>query len=133
MSRRVSKSKGQKRGRKNIPPGVRALAVLEMAQGTNVSVLAKRIGVHRSALYLWAKAAEESVEPPVAPMAPEEYKMSQLRLRIVELEAALGRKQNQIDFFQGALQRVAALRESSRANGVKPSTAKSGRSSCKAR
>ena len=68
----------------------------------------------------------------VAPVAPEEYKMSQMRLLIVELESIVGRKQNQIDFFQGALQRVAALRESSRADGVKPSTAKSGRSSCKA-
>ena len=132
MSRRVSKSRGQKRGPKNIPPGVRAMAVLEMSQGTNVSALAKRIGVHRSVLYMWAKGAEEVVEPPVAPVTPEEYNMSQLRLRIVELEAAVGRKQNQIDFFQGALQRVAALRESSRADGVNPSTAKSGRSSCKA-
>jgi transposase-like protein len=133
MSKRVSKSKGQKRGPKNIPAGIRAMAVLEMSQGTNVSALAKRIGVHRSVLYEWAKAAAEDLKPAVAPMQPEEYKMSQLRLRIVELEAAVGRKQNQIDFFQGALQRVAALGESSRANGVKPSTAKSGRSSCKAK
>ena len=111
------------------------MAVLTMAQGTDVSALAKRIGVHRSVLYIWAKAAQEAAEPPeppVAPVAPEEYKMSQMRLRIVELESIIGRKQNQIDFFQGALQRVAALRESSRADGVKPSTAKSGRSSCKA-
>jgi transposase-like protein len=108
------------------------MAVLEMAQGTDVSALAKRIGVHRSALYLWAKAAAKTPGLSVEPVAPEEYKMAQMRLRIVELEAALGRKQNQIDFFQGALQRVAALRESSRADGVKPSTARSGRSSCKA-
>lgn len=108
------------------------MAVLEMARGTDVSALAKRIGVHRSALYLWAKAATKASGPSVEPVEPEEYKMSQLRLRIVELEAALGRKQNQINFFQGALQRVSALRESSRADGTKPSTARSGRSSCRA-
>ena len=108
------------------------MAVLEMAQGTDVSALAKRIGVHRSLLYLWAKAAKEAAGPPVAPVAPEQYRMSQMRLRILKLESIIGRKQNQIDCFQGALQRVAALRESNRSDGVKPSTAKSGRRSCKA-
>ena len=107
MSRKVSKSRGQKREPKNRSTG-------DGSSGNGAGD--GRLGARQD----------------VAPVAPEEYKMSQMRLLIVELESIIGRKQNQIDFFQGALQRVAALRESNRSDGVKPSTAKSGRRSCKA-
>ena len=103
-----------------------------MKLGTDVSALAKRIGVHRSLLYQWRDQAErgEGPGPEVAAETPEEHKVAELRARLAEAEAAVGRQQLQLDFFQGALQRVEASRKL-RSGGAKPSTPKSARS-CKA-
>lgn len=129
MSKRVSKRRGPKRGAKRIPVSVRLYALEQMKLGTDVSALAKSIGVHRSLLYHWQKRSEQGARPgpEVVAMSPEEHRLAQSQARVAELEAAVGRKQLQLDFFQSALRRVETLRESPSASGAKPSTPRSGR------
>lgn len=128
MSKRMSKRKG-KRGPKRIPPSVRMYALEQMKLGTDVSALAKSVGVHRSLLYQWQKQAEEGAGPgpEVVASSPEQHRLAQSQARVAELEAVVGRKQLQLDFFQSALRLVEALPESRRGSGETPSTARSGR------
>ncbi len=128
MSKKLVKKQG-KRGPKRIPVSTRAFALEEMKIGTDVSALAKRIGVNRSLLYLWQKQERQGggLDGVVA-KSPEDLEIERLKAQVGELEAVVGRKQGQVDFFQSALRRVEALQESSRGNGEKPFTRRSVRS-----
>jgi transposase-like protein len=86
--------------------------------------LAQELGVHRSVLYQWRdqlgpldrlewREAEETGE---SPLERENRRLKQ----------ALAEKTQEIDFFQGALQKVAARRQRNTKPGETASTTKSG-------
>ena len=99
-------------------------AVERMKSGENARALAKELGVHRSLLYRWrdqftalgATAGEKG--------SPEEPGEARLCRENRQLKQALAEKILEVDFFKGALQKVAARRQQS--TGARASTTKSG-------
>jgi transposase-like protein len=86
--------------------------------------LAKELGVHRSVLYQWRDQ--------LAPLdrlewrEVEETGESPLERENRRLKQALAEKTLEIDFFKGALQKVAARSRSNTSTGETVSTTKSG-------
>jgi transposase-like protein len=90
----------------------------------SVQGLARELGVHRSVLYGWRdqlasghgaewQKAEQTAEP-------------RLELENRLLKQALAEKTLEVDFFKGALQKVAARRQDNSKPGETASTTKSG-------
>jgi transposase-like protein len=102
----------------------REKAVVRMRNCDSVLELAKELGVHRSVLYQWRDqlAPLDRLEWREA----EETGESPLERENRRLKQALADKTLEIDFFRGALQKIAARRQSSTKPGGTASTAKSG-------
>jgi transposase len=106
------------------------MAIARFEAAGNVAALADELGVRREHLYKWAKAytaggaeaLRNSGRPRPVPQAAEA--MSAER-RIAELERELGKKEIELRFFKGALQRIEASRQ---ASGLPGATASSPRS-----
>ena len=124
MSKRVH----DKRGRKGIPEGVRQRAVERMQLGERVTALAGELGVHRSLLYLWKRQIEG--KPPYGRSGEsetaEQIQIRSLQAKIGQLEAVIGRKSMELDFFGAALRRVEDQNQEDRNAGGKPSMNRSG-------
>jgi transposase len=105
------------------PEAFRQKALGRMKNCTNVSELAKELGIARTVLYKWkwkAEADEEGEEPKAN--ASERKLKKQIR----QLKRVLAEKTLEVDFFKGALQKIEARRQS-RGSGETVSTTKSGR------
>jgi transposase-like protein len=114
------------RGKKKInkyPTGFRKLALERMKTCRNVSELSAELGIHRTQLYKWRRAMEESDDGYDPPANSGER---ELRKEIRELKRVLGEKVLEADFFKGALQKVEARRQNSGGSGGTASSTKSG-------
>lgn len=114
-------------------PEFRARALELLKSCSNVSELARELGIRRKWLYKWrnqarAKAARtdgdaKSRAPVEAVREPEK---EALRQRVAELERLVGRQTAEIDFFRSALRRVEERRQTKGETGGEASTRKSG-------
>ena len=106
------------------PKEFKQMSVERMQQCDDIGALAKELGIHRRLLYRWRDQ--------LAPMDRSERPASHLReatLRqeVNRLKQALAEKTLEIDFFKGALQKIAVRRQQQDGTGAKASTTKSGK------
>ena len=101
----------------------RRQAVDRIKESTNLSALARELGISKRLLYDWRDRAADLRDKRTVPnrhaLQPE--------TEIKELKRLLAEKLLEIDFFRGALQKVAARRQASGANGETASTTESGK------
>ena len=103
------------------PRAFRQQAVERMRCCENVKELAQELGVHRSVLYTWRDQ--------LAPQDRSEWQEREdadkgLQAENRVLKQALAEKALEVDFFRGALQKVAARRQNSSKAGETASTTK---------
>jgi len=101
----------------------RRRAVEQMKESDNLHALARKLGIDRRLLYDWRERAADLRDQ----RTPANREAKKQETEINELKRLLGEKTLEIDFFKGALQKVAARRQASRAHGGKASTTKSGK------
>ena len=101
----------------------RRQAVARMKESKNIRALARELGINKRLLYDWRERAADLSDQ----RAPANRKTRQLEQENKELKRLLAEKTLEIDFFRGALQKVAARRKQSSATGEKASTTKSGK------
>ena len=94
-----------------------------MAVCTNVSELARQLGVRRQFLYEWRDQARAAERAGLTGVPDPE--IARLQKRVVELERLAGRQAVEIDFFKGALRRITERRQTSGASGGVSSTTES--------
>jgi len=99
------------------------MAVERMKDCPSVSALAKELGIDRSNLYEWQRQLEQASEPSARVTSP----VRELRQQVRELQRLLAEKTLEVDFFNGALQKVEARRQSSKGSGGTASTTRSGK------
>ena len=100
------------------PEDLRRRTLERMKSCTNITALAKELGLSRSALYKWKWQMEASEEGG--------FPVRNLRKKVHELERLLAEKTLEVDFFKGALQKIEARRQRSNNCGETASTTKSG-------
>ena len=116
----TTKERPRKRYKK-YPKELRAMAVERLKSCGNVTALAKEVGIDRALLYKWRERMEADEGKGVARVDSRER-----RQEIDELKRLLAEKTLEVDFFKGALQKVAARRQNNTGSGEKASTSKSG-------
>jgi len=97
----------------------RRLAVGRMKGCHNVSALALELEVPRRLLYRWRGRLEGTV----APIAPRSAGLEEENRQLKQL---LAERTLEVDFFKGALQKIAARRQQNEETGGTASTAKCG-------
>ena len=114
-------------------PAFRARALELLKSCSNVSELARELGIRRKWLYKWrnqarAKAARTDGDTkfPAPVEAVREPDNGALRQRLADLERLAGRQTAEIDFFRNALRRVEDRRQTKGETGGEASTSKSG-------
>jgi transposase-like protein len=115
-------AKQRKRKQKKYTEEFRRQAVERMKETNNVKALARELGVDRHSLYDWRQRAGELSDRRAA-----NGRRSNQEKENKELKRLLAEKMLEVDFFRGALQKVAARRQPSSANGETASTTKSGK------
>jgi transposase-like protein len=113
---------------KRHPIGLRQHAVERMKLGENVSALARELGVDRTLLYIWRARTQPqpSIQAGMEAVSDvQQLRIQELETKIAGLEGALGRKGMELDFFAGALRRIAESRPKNEGSGVTASTRKS--------
>ncbi len=129
-------------------PAFKLSAVNRMLAGTNVSALARELGVRRKRLYAWcssyqargpdgmrgpgrpkqaavaapAAAASGAAVGPSEPAALAAGELAAARRRLAELERKVGQQALELDFFRQALRHVEASRRPSDRPGATAST-----------
>src|SRR5262252_2495840 len=101
-------------------PEFRKQAVERMEEAKDLGLLASKLGVHVRTLYRWRDiqlGRKKKVREPV----PREKKLED---EIQQLKLALAKRTLEVDFFKGALQKVAARRQRGSTIGEKASTTK---------
>jgi predicted transcriptional regulator len=100
------------------------MAVDRMRSSESSGALARELGVSRRSLYRWrARRNSAKAEDEVAPPDPREASLGK---QVQQLKRLLAEKTLEVDFFQGALQKVEARRQRNGKSGGKASTTKSG-------
>ena len=117
----MAKKRGQKYAR--YTEEFRRQAVERMQVSNNIRALARELGIDKRLLYDWRKRAADLRDQ----RSPANRQARKRDSEINELKRLLAEKTLEIDFFKGALQKVAARRRQSSANGEKVSTTKSGK------
>jgi transposase-like protein len=107
--------------------GFKEQAIQRMQEGERVKALERELEMSRSTLFSWKREAagrpdRAKREQAKAPTAGE---TAALEVRIRELEATLGRKTMETDFFQSALRRLAESGPATGNSGEKSSRRKS--------
>jgi len=102
-------------------------AVERMKVSANISALAKELGIPRVRLYKWQKRLDPGQERAVASYTAGDGEQFLLGQQLREVKQLLAEKTMEVDFFKGALQKVAARRQKNAAAGGTASTSKSGR------
>lgn len=97
----------------------RRLSVARMQGCHNISALSKELDVPRRLLYRWQMREEGPVAPMVARYAGLEEENRQLKQLLAE-------RTLEVDFFKGALQKIAARRQADGGTGETASTTKCG-------
>ena len=105
--------------------GFKERAVVRMLQGERVRDLSREFLVARTTLYEWRQKAENRPGGNERERKIKDGEVGALQARIAELEAAVGRKTLELDFFQGALRRLAANGPATGNSGVKSSVPES--------
>jgi len=123
----------KKQKRRQYSDAFKREALERMKIADNIVELARELGIGRPLLYQWEAAAEGrgrkkqgkrgAVADPNSDSGPNE---EGLRQEVTWLREALAKKVKEVDFFKGALQRVAERRHNSGGNGGTASTTKSG-------
>ena len=116
------------RTNRRYPVGFKQLAVGRMKAGENVSALARELDMDRSLLYIWSRQISgrpRDGEPCEMPDRREQW-IQELEAKIADLEGALGRKGQEVDFFGAALRTIAENRQKRSGSGETASTKKSG-------
>ncbi len=99
------------------------MAVRRLRETNNMAALCRELGISRQLLYHW----RDRLEPEQAKPDPAVVTEQQLRREILTLKQALGEKSLQVDFLQGALGKIEALRRAGTASGATASTGRSGK------
>ena len=111
-------------------PEFQQYAVERMRVAINISALAKELGVPRVRLYRWRKRLDplwwQSTDMGESFIPPDREKVS-LQQQLREAKQLLGEKTLEVDFFKGALQKIAARRQKNASVGGTASTSKSER------
>ena len=115
-------AKQRERKQKKYTEEFRRQAVERMKETKNVKALARELGVDRHSLYDWRQRAADLSDRRAA-----NGRRSKQEKENQELKRLLAEKTLEVDFFRGALQKVAARRQPSSANGETASTTKSGK------
>lgn len=103
-------------------------ALERMKTTSNVSALARELGIRRKWLYQWRDDAMQAAGLRKARQPRgKTLESDRLRKQIQELLQLVGQQEAKLDFFESALRRVKERRQSSDANGAMPSTTSSGR------
>ena len=105
------------------PQAFRKMAVERLKGCDNIVALSAERGVHRRLLYKWRDQLEP-IEDGQGP--PENGRERELRLQVAQLKRLVADKTLEADFFEGALQKVEARRQSNTKAGEAASTTKSG-------
>ena len=105
------------------PKAFRKMALERLKSCESVTALSEELGIHRTLLYKWRDQVE-AVESPGGP--PANSGERKLRGEIRNLKRVLAEKTLEADFFEGALHKVEARRQSKGRSGAKASTTKSG-------
>lgn len=106
------------------PLEFRQMAVERMKRCENIVALSEELGVSRRLLYRWRDQLdpiEDRQEPTESP------RESTLRKENHQLKRVLAEKTLEVDFFKGALQKIAARRQRNTDTGERASTTKSGK------
>lgn len=102
------------------------MVVERMKSCNNITELGRELGLERKLMYTWREELDpESVPRKTGPVT--ESRAAQLEKEVGRLKRALADKTLEVDFFKGALQKVAARRQQQDAAGAKASTTKSGK------
>ena len=101
-------------------------AVERMKTCSSVRSLAKELDVQRRLLYRWKEELDPTPKEP-ATEVNDAAQAGRLKQEVVRLEAALGRKTLELNFFKAALQKVGARRQSKQLPGNAESTTRSGK------
>ena len=101
----------------------RRQAVEQMNGSNNIRGLAKKLGINHRLLYDWRARAADLRDQ----RSPANRKTRKQAAEISELKRLLAEKTLEVDFFRGALQKVAARRQASGESGETASTTKSGK------
>ena len=106
------------------PMKFRRMVVERMKGCHNITALAKELGLDRKQMYTWRDQLDpdQGGERP-----PTESREEKLEREVRRLKGALADKTLEVDFFKGALQKVAARRQPQDVIGAKASTTKSGK------
>jgi transposase-like protein len=104
------------------PKAFRKMAVERLKSCDNIVALSEELGVHRRLLYKWRDQLEpiEDAEGP-----PANSRERELRQQISRLKRLVADKTMEADFFKGALQKIAARRQSKGSSGETASTNRS--------
>lgn len=105
-------------------PEFKKQAVERMEQAKNLGLLAKELGVCVMTLYRWKDRQLGREKKKVREPEPREKK---LESEIQRLRQALAQRTLEVDFFKGALQKVAARRQRDGTSGETASTTRSGK------
>jgi transposase-like protein len=98
-------------------------AVERMKESNNIRELARELGIDHRLLYDWRERAADLRDQ----RSPANRQQRKQGSELKELKRLLAEKTLEVDFFKGALQKVAARRQQSSANGETASTTKSGK------
>jgi hypothetical protein len=104
-------------------PEYRKQAVERMGETKNLGLLAIELGVSVRTLYRWRDrqlGREKKAREP-------ELREKKLEGEIQQLKLSLAKRTLEVDFFKGALQKVAARRQGGDNSGEKASTTRSGK------
>ena len=114
----------KKRERKNAKytEEFRRQAVARMEASNNIRALARELGINKRLLYDWRERAADLSDQ----RTPANRKARQQENELKELKLLLAEKTLEVDFFRGALQKIAARRQNNSESGEKASTTKSG-------
>jgi transposase len=122
-----------RKDRRELTVEFKRAALERMVPGTNISALARELGICRQRLYDWqaaVRAGDEQLRRPGRPRRgpPRPPRQSDpQRQRVAELERKVGQQELELDFFKEALRRVEELRRPSNGPGATASTPSSKR------
>jgi len=105
----------------------RQVAVERMKGCNNIRALAEELGVERKSLYLWREQLDPESVISRKPGPPAKSRELELEQEVAQLKRVLADQTLELDFFKGALQKVAARRRRSKSSGAKTSTTRSGK------
>jgi transposase-like protein len=115
------------RGYRRYPVGMKQQVIGRMQAGENVKALARELEINRTLLYVWKRkaAGQPYGSDPGGPQDLRDQRIRELEAKIGQLEAALGRRAQEVDFFAAALRGIAVLRRPKSGSGGRVSTEKS--------